>query len=263
MRAKRSAADLQGASAGSLPSARLRFFFCCFPFCKGFAFRKVGVPAQVVQNGPQKMAVDPFAEQDVQCIATNHVGRAPWQTEQRMLAARVLYGLLVRGEAVILSANVQRPHILPRLACAQLCIAQPARARISPMRKLQGVREKLLVALNAPDNSPVAAICQWLASCLVKRRLLFQGLAVRVVCGMSPFAKGLEAPCHPLHDGLPSPCSGAGLGEAGHHEVAEQGGQPTQQRPERPDHKRIPGLELSGITVHEEWHRVELPAGPL
>ena len=66
--------------------------------------------------------------------------------------------------------------VFPRLVCAQLCIEQPARARISPMRKLQGVREKLLVALNAPDNSPVAAICQWLASCLVKRRLLFQGL---------------------------------------------------------------------------------------
>ena len=72
---------------------------------------------------PPKMAADPFAEQDVQCIATNHVGRAPWQTEQRMLAGRVLYGLLVRSEAVILFTNVQCLHVFPRLACAQLCIA--------------------------------------------------------------------------------------------------------------------------------------------
>ena len=107
------------------------------------------------------MAADPFAEQDVQCIATNHVGRAPWQTEQRMLAGRVLYGLLVRGEAVILFTNVQCLHVFPRLARAQLCIALEMLFRVLAGLCLVVVQHSTTNAANASFDFLAGLYCNF------------------------------------------------------------------------------------------------------
>ena len=78
-----------------------------------------------------------------------------------------------------------------------------------------------MISLNAPEH-PFQSIAQGLTFFKVEGRILFQGVACRVMSWMQPFFKGCKAPADPFHHGVPGACFSTAFGIATNHEIGAE-----------------------------------------
>jgi len=181
------------------------------------------MPQQVMDHPPQQVPQHPFAEKDVQAVASYHLcGKAWYHTRKEFVTiSRMEPCLLICDHLKTLLPFFK--GLVPEFfrTFFKVAIAFPARLLGSPMGQFQIIAEKLVVTLNCPQH-PFPRWCQRLTFFKVERGSLFQGFPFWIMCWMLPFFKGSKAPTNPRHHGAPCLCISARFWEISNEEMVAQ-----------------------------------------